>query len=275
MLNCTNLPALTASKLGGFKGNHLYLTTKYFALPVVAAAVLLTASTEARAGAILNGALAGTVGQLTVNGSLANWTGGGKEGNFGSPTTPPVFLFAPGAGQTGEAGDAFMGTVSFYGVTTSPDGGNFVAADGDPSWGGSLKQTVTGLTVGDVYSLTFNWAGAQQQGFGGNTTEHWQVSLGTDTLSTSTVNTPSQAFAGWQTAALSFTASSTSELLTFLAVGSPSGQPPWLLIDGINLSDTTSATPEPGSVLLVSTGVCLLVGFSRRRFRATKIRVAE
>jgi len=252
---------------------------KALLLPVLAASLLLTVPFGARAGSILtngNFSSPGTSGQLTVNSySLTGWTGGGKEGAFGSQTTPPVFVFALGTANqlatTGVMGDAFMGTVDFYGVTAAPGGGAVVAADGDPAWAGSISQTVSGLMVGDTYSLTFNWAGAQQQGFSGPTTEKWQVSFGGSTQTTSTVSTPSQTFEGWQTGSLTFTATSASEALTFLAVGSPSGEPPWLLLNGVSLTDTTSAgAPEPGTLLLLGVGGAVLVGSVRRRRKATR-----
>ncbi|MFO0949985.1 MAG: hypothetical protein U0835_02305 [Isosphaeraceae bacterium] len=109
-----------------------------------------------------------------------------------------MFVFAPGSTTqlttTGVNGDAFMGNVKFWSAIGFPGGGNIVAADGDPDWAGGITQTVTSLTVGDTYILRFNWAGVQQQGFYGATTEKWQVSFGSDTQSTATVATPSQGF---------------------------------------------------------------------------------
>lgn len=251
----------------------MYPLTKKFVLPALAAGILVVASLDARAALILkngNFAINGGAGQLTVNTTLSQWTGGGKEGNFGSQTTPPVFVFTPGStaqlSTTGASGDAFMGVVDFYSATAAPDNGVVVAADGDPAWGGSISQALSGLTVGGTYHLAFNWAGAQQQNFAGDTTEAWQVSFGGSTQSTATVSTPSQTFAGWKTAAMDFTATSTSELLTFLAKGSPSGEPPWLLLDGVTLTQTTTSTPEPSAALLFIGGG-ILVGL-RRRFKS-------
>lgn len=237
-----------------------------------AVVLLLLATREARAQ-LINGDFSSSTpsgsGQLTVGGyTLTGWTGGGKEGLFGSPTTPPVFVFPSTGG--GVTGDGFMGTVSFYGNPTSPNGLRFVGADGDPDWAGSIQQTVGGLTVGASYSLDFNWAGAQQTGYSGATTEQWQVTFGSDTQSTATVNTPSQTFVGWQTASLNFTPTSTSQVLKFLAVGTPGGQPPWLLLNDVRLT-SVAAVPE-ASPLLMSTILAGLglVGGLRARLRKAK-----
>jgi hypothetical protein len=51
-----------------------------------------------------------------------------------------------------------------------------------------------------------------------------------------------------------------SELLQFLAVGSPTGVPPFLLLDSVDLQ----AVPEPASYALVSVGL-LGALFARRQ----------
>ena len=67
-------------------------------------------------------------------------------------------------------------------------------------------------------------------------------SLGGDPFMTSTYfNTASGSapgsFSGWMTESFKFTANSTSELLSFLAVGTPSGNvPPFALLDGVSLT---------------------------------------
>jgi hypothetical protein len=234
----------------------------------IAAFVSLVASYSAQAAPLLsNGNFAsnGGAGQLTVNTSLTSWTGGGKEGNFGSATTPPVFIYP--AGTYSAPGDGFMGTVSFYGfnATTNPPGGGVViAAAGDPQWKGSISQTINSLNVGDTYAVAFNWASAQQQGFSGNTTEDWQVSLGASSQTTTVASTTSQTFGGWKTASLNFTATSPSEVLAFTAIGTPSGEQPWSLLNGVTLTDTSSV-PEPASLGLVGIVAVALLGRRRKQ----------
>ena len=63
---------------------------------------------------------------------------------------------------------------------------------------------------------------------------------------TSTVDVASRGFTGWMTGSMTFTATSASELLEFVSLGAPSGQPPVALLDGVSLTGLTGAAPEPG-----------------------------
>ena len=123
--------------------------------------------------------------------------------------------------------------------------GNFVAADGafetQP-----VTQTVTGLTSGKKYTLSFYWAGAQQDGFTGPTTENFTYGLGGDTVTTATLNNDNHGFTGWQHVTHTFTASSGSELLSFLAHGTPNGLPPFSALSNVSL---TGAVPEPAHLV--------------------------
>ncbi len=185
------------------------------------------------------------------------------------------FLFTPGsADTTGAFTPEFNGTTYLYGpgaggggvqngmTATSPNGNNFLALDGgfEP---GALTQNITGLTIGANYNLSFYWGAAQQynpSAFNQPTTESIKVSFGGQTFSTATINNPAEGFSPWRLQTFTFTATATSQLLSFLAAGSPSGQPPFSLLDGVSLT-----VPEPASwaVLLVTmAGLGLM---SRRR----------
>ena len=66
------------------------------------------------------------------------------------------------------------------------------------------------------------------------------------------------------TESFKFTANSTSELLSFLAVGTPSGNvPPFALLDGVSLT----AVPEPSTWAMMFVGFAGLgyAAFRRRR----------
>jgi hypothetical protein len=68
-------------------------------------------------------------------------------------------------------------------------------------------------------------------------------------------------------ATMSFIPTSTSEVLSFLAVGT--GSPPFLL-----LSDVSVTTPEPGTLAVMLTGVVGLGMVARRRRRSAGQRAA-
>ena len=208
--------------------------------------------------------------------TLANWN-----------TTGYNFVYAPNTADAGTStgantnapneapgeynaankyGDTYMWGSNNGGLSTlpatDPAGGNFIAADGAFQTG-PITQMITGLTVGKFYALNFYWAAAQQQKFTGITTEQWQVTLGGQTAATSVVTLPSKSFSGWMQQTYYYTASSTMELLSFLAVGMPSGEPPFVLLGGVTLDQV----PEPSTWALFAgiVGVCVVYGVVRRR----------
>jgi hypothetical protein len=70
---------------------------------------------------------------------------------------------------------------------------------------------------------------------------------------------------------LTFTANSTSELLSFLAVGTPSGNlPPFALLDGVSLT----AVPEPSNWAMMLAGFGGLGFAAVRRRRKMRLAIA-
>lgn len=189
--------------------------------------------------------------QLGFNTDAVGWT-----------TTGYNFIFSPGSADTSGAVGQY-GALSLWGSnnggislipSSSPSGGNFVGADG--AFGVSpISQTLAGLTIGNEYEVSFYWAGAQQSGFTGDTTEKWQVSLGGQTISTSTYSLPSHEFSGWMNEVFTFTADSVNPVLSFLAVGTPDGLPPFSLLDGVSVV----AVPEASTCLMGALFCCGLV----------------
>lgn len=197
---------------------------------------------------------------LVANGDFEQLLVPGFSAEFGSrfpsqqvtgwTTNGYNFVFTPGSADTTGATGEFGG-LTLWGPNngssnglpaTSPSGGNFVAMDGAFEVG-PLSQTINGLIPGKATSVSFFWAGAQQQGFNGPTTEQFQVSLGTQTEFTPVVSNANHGFTGWTQETLSFIPASSSELLSFLAIGTPAGVPPFSLLDGVSVSDT----PEPAT----------------------------
>jgi hypothetical protein len=224
------------------------------------AAILLTFESPARAtqSYVINGSFetttAGT-GQLGFNTNATGWTNvvnGGVDGYN--------FLFAPGTadttGATGVDGNIKLwgpGDGSANGLpASSPDGGNYVAADGAYEIG-AIQQTLAGLTIGTSYTLGFWWAGAQQSGYTGVNTEGWQVSLtGDATQDTIIASNTTEGFTGWMYQTFTFIAESATPTLSFLAVGTPNGEPPFSLLDGVSFTQTA---PEPGTDVLIGLGL--------------------
>jgi hypothetical protein len=243
---------------------------KMIAIGFSAIALALGASGVAQADLVTNGSFESTTagnGQLGFNTNATDWT-----------TTGYNFIYAPGTADTTGANGQFS-NVQLWGPNngsanglpaTSPDGGNFVAADGNFEVG-AIAQTITGLNIGDTYELDFFWAGAQQAGFTGADTDQWQVSFGSETQSTPIVNVASEGFSGWMAQTLDFTADNTSDVLSFLAVSGPSGEPPFVLLDGVSVNDVT--VPEPSALaLLVGGGLGLgAVRFMRRRSKPATV----
>ncbi len=188
------------------------------------------------------------------------------------------FVFTPGAGASGTTADTTgaystqfnsqlqlwgPGDGSANGLTNSPNGGNFVAIDGAYEQG-PLTQSVTGLTVGTDYVLSFYWAAAQQDPFsnGGATTESFAVTFGNTTQTTQTITAPDKGFAPWRLQTFTFQATGTTQLLSFLASGTPNGVPPFALLDGVSLQ-----VPEPATWAGLGFGVALLGALRLVRFR--------
>lgn len=194
---------------------------------------------------------------------LNNWT-------TSSNTQDLTFVFTSTAGATtGAQGLYYSASDPFRlwpGITNtvgpSPVGGNYLAADGDSTYNVPINQTVTGLTIGQEYELSFYWAAGQQRNFDGPTTERWQVSLGSETYSTPTYSLANHDFSGWMSQTMTFTATASSSVLSFLAIGTPNGLPPFVLLDGVSMK----AVPEPAAGVLVIGGLfgCALI---RRRMK--------
>jgi hypothetical protein len=181
------------------------------------------------------------------------------------------FIYVPNtATSTGAAGQ--YNAVSLWGaanggasswdgnVPAAIAGSNFLAADGAFETV-AIQQTITGLTIGSNYTVSFDWAGAQQSGYTSATSDEWLVSLGNETKSTGVVQLVPEGFTGWMTEDMTFQATSTSEILSFLAVGTPNGEPPFSLLTDVSML----AVPEPGSFAMVGAGVLGMLALRRKR----------
>ena len=241
------------------------LMTRTLSRMATMAAVALTASLTVCAHAdnlVTNGSFESTAtnasAQLGTNGQqVTGWTSQGY--NF-------VFLTgtADTTGATGVYGNLQLwgpGNGSANGLGSSPAGGNYIGMDGAFDQG-PLQQTISGLQPGVATTVSFWFAGAQQHGYTGMTTEQFAVSLGNQTIDTDVVTDASHGFTGWEYETMTFTPTSASQVLSFLAIGTPGGEPPFSLLDGVSVSQT----PEPSALVLMGTGVVSMGGLLRRRF---------
>ena len=209
----------------------------------------------------------GTSFAIDNDGTVTAWSVGGS--GAGSHTLDCLVYSGE---TTGICGIYFSGPSStafefWQNPGLSPDGGNYVAVDGDSTWSQPLETTVNGLTAGVQYTVSFYQASAQQKGFSGDTTEQWQVMFGADTQTSTTMNTTSQGTVTWNLQQLTFTAGNSSQVLTFLALGSPNSLQPFALLDGVAV-DPVSTTPEPTTAALLLAGLLSIPairGARRRR----------
>jgi len=227
-------------------------------VPVAAASLIVNGDFE------LSSAGSAAFGSLYPSNTVAGWETNGYNFIMGSGT-------ADTSGSAGPYGTLYLwgpDNGSANGLTdSSPTGGNYLAADGGlPGLTLAVTQQVNGLTTGKDYVVSFWWAAAQQYTYDGPTQESWTVSLGSQSYTTQTVTTPEHGFQPWRLASFTFTAQNSSDTLSFLANGTPVGQPPFSLLDGVSLEEAAVPEPATWAMMIFGFGIAGAAMRNRREF---------
>lgn len=139
--------------------------------------LLVTGSTVHASSLINNGGFESTGAntqsyEIEPGNPLPGWT-------LTQPNSGDIACVVVG-GVNNMCGSGYMGppgnTPATFAVfpRVSPVGGNFLAGDSDILYSETISQTITGLTAGAKYLLTFYQAGAQQSGYNGATYDQWR-----------------------------------------------------------------------------------------------------
>lgn len=242
-----------------------------FAVCLSIAFCLEKGSATAEANLLTNGGFNGPVGdpnfhlkERFMDVMPQGWSGGDKL----------VYLCIPGIPGSGYPStdtvfDNNGGLATWQTPGPSSDGGNYVISHADPRYRDTIYQTLHNLVVGQNYTVSFSQAAGQNVNYSGETWEQWIVGFGGDVKYSDVMITPAEGVSAWQEQTFYFTATATTQTLSFLANGGDvvdgnlilgSDLAPIAYLDGVSVQ-----VPEPGSLVLSGLGIFGLSGYYFRR----------
>ncbi|CAH9019132.1 hypothetical protein [Candidatus Nitrosacidococcus sp. I8] len=149
-------------------------------------------------------------------------------------------------------------------VTAPTDNSAFLAIQANmPNSGIGIEQTINGLTAGQEYNVSFDFAATMDnidtaKEAAGLTASIFDGSNSSDPLTSFTIpeetitsnngflgshSTPT--FSGWSSQSFNFTANQSSMVLQFLANGTPAGLPPYALLTNVQIIAASSNPTNP------------------------------
>lgn len=211
------------------------------------------------------GLAASAQADFITNGSFETSTG---------PAIPASGIQTLGGGNTSLTGWTVSGGsvdyIDYNGTVywEAADGRRSLDLDGNNP--GGVLQTVTGLTIGSIYELTFALAGNPDSG-GGIKTLDVSVTGGATTGYSFDSTGQTHANMGWVTEHYFFTAASTSAVVQFVST-TPGNK--GAAIDNVHLERSLDpSVPVPASLALLLTGLPGFAGLSwvlRRKQKAAE-----
>jgi hypothetical protein len=236
------------------------------------------------------------------NQNFTQYTGTAPKGSFTSVDpvgwtggSGLIFIASPHNGQSAAA-PIYLTT---YANPVGNIPGNYVEADGNPIYESGFNYTVSGLTVGETYTLSFYQGASQQTTFHGDTTNQWIVALTTvdsgglkvsingdqgsyfstdpnaSIAASQLMNVPTGTAVGWEFVSVDLKADAPTELLSFLAWGdngSTVNLPPMAFLSGVD--SPNGLVPEPSTWAMMILGFVGLGFVGRRQMKKRAVATA-